>query len=111
MLFERAYLLGVNFIRTVFPSDADREARIAALRIHHAAGNAQLRLDAIGTALFEYLREPDPIRSSRLKFAASDGAARLDVLAGELRKSVPQIADRTLEREQPGEDAVDETPF
>ncbi len=93
MIFERAYLQGISRINHAFPEEGERGLRIAILRVHRAAGNAQLRLDAVDGALVEYLRELDPICASKLKAVALDAAERLEALAGELRKSVPQIRD------------------
>ena len=93
MTFDRAYLLGINVINRTFPEEGERPLRIAVLRVHRAAGNAQLRLDEIDSAMVAYLHELDPICASKLKSVVLDSAARLEALAGELRKSVPLIRD------------------
>lgn len=106
-----------RLICDLLPGEERRADRITFLRIHHAAESAQMRLEDLGAALSDYLRDPDPLYSARiLKGAAAMTADKLECLASELRKSIPRIVPVEHQRyaaENPVEPEASEpdTPF
>lgn len=102
--------LGVDgLIDRLYPSPDPR--RIALLRLNHAFENACHELEWVEQAIAALLVDPPAFAEQEAIETAGSLADKLEVLASELRKSLPQLREAPrAHREDPGSGRKTQTP-